>query len=354
MKNHMKSIISLATLAIALNASPAQLPQTGAEPGEPTPPKEPPPRPQRPARSVRSESTSSVQLDQAAEQLEAAQMAVAKADMAVGRSWAIAGGAASSASHSLVILKDGSDSKTIEECEEDLNVMARILDKTTSRRTEKGHNAMGIVVHAGVFGESSAPRNLYIDGYGALFFLNVNYPLVAPPAKRTEPEAKEDTNSEWEATRRELSQPSASGFSYNLVPQPSPFGSSPSEEYDAEKVEDLKEALTAALKNATHIRKLKSDETVTVVVTGRSGGPEPKVVTKKISSSTGGGGGGGVSGSGGSVYTDRLAGVIRKAPVPDSRGSKLILRAKKSDLEAVQKIELTPEEFRKKVSIQVY
>jgi len=40
--------------------------------------------------------------------------------------------------------------------------------------------------------------------------------------------------------------------------------------------------------------------------------------------------------------------------VGEGRGSKMILRAKKSDLEALQKEKLTLEEFRKQVSVQVY
>ena len=355
MKNRMKSIISLATLAVALNTAPAQPAHTPAAPSEP-------PRPQRPARPALAESSSSAQFDRAAEQFDAAQMAFAKANTAVEKSWAIAGGGPSSASHSLVIPRDGSDAKTLEDCEEDLNVMARILDKAASRRPDKGRNAMGISVYGGVFGESGAPRNLYVEGYGALFFLNVNYPLVAPPAKEAEAEPKEDTSSEWEETRRELYQPSSGGPILGEIPIMSRLydtGAGPGQEYDTEKVEDLKQGLIAALKNAAHIRKLKSDETVTIVVTGRSGGPEPKVFMKKSGSGGGGssssssGGGGGGGGSAG--YTDRLAGVIQKVPrVGGGRGSKLILRAKRSDLEALQKDKLTLEEFRKKVSLQVY
>ena len=87
-----------------------------------------------------------------------------------------------------------------------------------------------------------------------------------------------------------------------------------------------------------------------MVVTGRSGGPEPKFVKRQTS---GGGGGGAVSGNNSFRSTDRLQAVISKH-VGEGRGSKMILRAKKSDLDAVQRDKLSLEELRKKVTVQVY
>jgi hypothetical protein len=353
MTTYLKSIIAVATIAFAPLVTFAQ----------PEPPAPPPPPPDQPIpRAVADHSAKAqAQLAQAEEQLEAAQNAFARVGGAPVSAWAYAGGSASSGS-SLVIPKDGSDPKALEECEEDLNVMARIFDKSVNHRGGKSQNAMGIVVHTSLFGGNAAPRNLYIEGYGAIFFMDVNYPLIAPPVKKTEPESKEDTSSEWEQTRRELYRPEHSdpwGQGYSVAPPPS-VGGGPAEEYDADKVEGLKKDLIGALKNAAHIRKLKSDETVTVVVNGRNRGPEPKVMAKRSGSSAGTGGGSFGSGGGsGTVggdprvgYTDRLQALIRK--VPESRGSKMILRAKKSDLEAAQKEKLTPEEFRKKVTVQVY
>jgi uncharacterized membrane protein YgcG len=359
MTNYLKSIIVLGAIAFAPHT-------TFAQPELPPPPDKPTPR------AVTDNSAKAqAQLAQAEDQLEAAQNALARVGSGPNTAWAFGGGNANSDS-SLVIPRDGSDPKAFEECEEDLNVMARILSKSINHRGGKAQNAMGISVHTSLFGGNAVPRNLYIEGYGAIFFLDVNYPLVAPPAKKTEPESKEETSSEWETTRRELYHPDhadpwVQGFSLGA---PSTIGGGPAEEYDADKVEELKKDLIGALKNAAHIRKLKSDETVTVVVNGRSR-PEPKVVMKKSSGSagTGGGGGGGFGGGGGgggfgtsgsgsgssssSRYTDRLVSVISKH-VPEGRSSKLILRAKKSDLEAAQKEKLSPDEFRKKVTIQVY
>jgi len=127
-------------------------------------------------------------------------------------------------------------------------------------------------------------------------------------------------------------------FDLNLRGVPG-FGG-PAEEYDSDKVADLKRDLTTALKNAAHIRKLKSDESVTVIISGRSPGAESRVVRKV------GGGGGGAG--------DRAPVAIAKAAASDSRGTRLILRARKADVDAFQKDKLSLEDFRKKVTTIEY
>ena len=221
--------------------------------------------------------------------------------------------------------------------EEDLKVMARILEKAASGRDDKHPHAMGIAIQNG-FGSSSAPRNLYIEGHGALFFMNANFPLL-PQGKSSDTEPKEKTSTEWEEARRELSQPHGSGF---FEFKTANFGSQ-AEEYDADKVEDLKRDLTAALKNAAHMRNLKSDETITVVVFGRGSGGHAKTVKKSA-----GGGGSGGGGSGRTIYAFSGSGG------GDSRGTKLIIRARKSDIDSFQKDKLSAEDFRKKVTTIVY
>lgn len=258
------------------------------------------------------------------------------------------GGRAASAG-TLLIPKESADSKALAETEQDLNIMAHILDKAASQRQKKTDHAMGIILH-GPFGPAASARNIYLEGYGALFLLDVNFPLVPPPAKEEATQPREETSSEWEDAKRELYQP-GKGWELNtklwaldLARQglAQNIGGA-AEDYDADKVETLKKDLIGALKNAAHIRRLKPDETLTVVVTGRGAIPAPKVLTRKSSSGSGGGGGA----RGGSTTS-----VIRVAGV-HSGAAKLIFRAKKSDIDAVQKEKLTLEEFRKKVSVLV-
>lgn len=243
----------------------------------------------------------------------------------------------------LIIPKEASDPKGLADAEEDLNVMARILEKAATGREAKNRQAMGIWVH-GAFSSSSVPKNLYIEGHGALFFLNVNFPLLPPATKTSDTEAKDKTSTEWEDARRELYRAPGSGFEpfeFHMKNVPG-FGESV-EAYDSDKVEDLKRDLIAALKNAAHIRNLKSDETVTVVVSGRGPGSEGRVFRKTPA-----------AGGGGGRTAARAPLAIYKGATGDAQGTRLILRARKSDVDAFQKDKLNLEEFRKKVSAITY
>jgi hypothetical protein len=248
----------------------------------------------------------------------------------------------------LVIPKEASDAKSLGEVEEDLGVMAHILDKAVSSG-DKAARAMGIAVFS-KFPGAAAPQNLYVEGHGAIFLLDVNYPLLPPPAKEAKDEAKEPVNNEWEEARREMARPGKG------QPGDNPFAifeeryggdawnvKLPSAEYDADKVEDLKKDLIGALKNAANIRRLKSDETVTVVVTGAEAG----VVTKAFKST---------SGKPGSSKTERVvvakSSAGERARVADS--AKLIIRARKADAEAFQNGKLDFDAFRKKVTVLIY
>jgi hypothetical protein len=247
---------------------------------------------------------------------------------------------ASSAGRALIIPKEDADPKDFAEIEEDLNVMARILEKAAGGRDEQNRHAMGIAVYTSFIGAPQSLKNLRIEGYGALFFLNVNFPLLPPPTKAQEAEAKDKTSTEWEAARRELYRPPGAGFDLGVW-KAQTLGDTGAE-YDADKVEDLKRDLIAALKNAAHIRQLKSDETVTVVVSGRGPGAGGKYM-KRVTWPSGGGGGIG----------DRTPLAITKA-ASDGQGTRLILRARKADIDAFQKDQTSLEDFRKKVTAIVY
>ena len=113
---------------------------------------------------------------------------------------------------------------------------------------------------------SGGVKNLEIDGFGAVFLLNVNFPLVGPVAKPSEGVTNEVSNSTWDEARRELYGPPPGAENDAFV--------EPREEYDSKRVEKLKGTLLEALKNASNMRNLKPNETVTVVVTGGGvGGP---------------------------------------------------------------------------------
>ena len=267
------------------------------------------------------------------------------------RAIALTGGARKGgAGRALIIPKDASDVKSLAEVEEDMNVMAHILDKAVSEDRKSGR-AMGIPLYGRVGWGGTSPQNLFIEGSGALFFLNVNYPLQPAPAKDGSTEAKEKPASEWETAKKEMTAPRGGGadnffafggnFDHTFV-----WEGGSSAPYDAEKVEDLKADLIPTLKNAANIRKLKSDETVTVVVTGTSALPEGKTIKTKNEDELA------------RRYGEEFVrGTVRdsaksaeRAPAP----AKLVLRVKKSDADAFQNGKLNLDDFKKKVTVLNY
>jgi hypothetical protein len=152
--------------------------------------------------------------------------------------------------------------------EEDLNVMSRILEKAaqSDATPARGPRAMGIEL---VLGVGSGPvRTLYLDGYGALFMVNVGFALLpAATADDTDPdEPKSETETIWEQTRQEMyGNPRSPDSVVTFVGGPELIEGQP---YDAEKVEALRTSLIEALKNATNFRQLADGESVTVCVTG--------------------------------------------------------------------------------------
>ena len=116
---------------------------------------------------------------------------------------------------------------------------------------------MGIAL---VFGLGERPvRSQYLDDYGALFMVDVNFPLLPLPSIETNlvENAKPATASTWEQAWQEL---------YGAPRPPEPtlgIAWTPEDRteqaFDAEKVERLRQSLFEAIKNAANIRQLTAD-----------------------------------------------------------------------------------------------
>ena len=157
---------------------------------------------------------------------------------------------------------------------EDMNVMSRILDKQlarsrlarspgynpySSRRPTLGDLPLVGGMFRGLGGQDGhATEVIYLEGFGAIFLMGVDLPLIAPP-KADEKKTKESADSVWAETRQEIYMPDAVKKSKQTPP---------AEQYDAEKVEKLKRTLTDTLKHAANIRALKPDQRVIVTVIG--------------------------------------------------------------------------------------
>lgn len=261
---------------------------------------------------------------------------------------------------SLVVRSGAMEPRTQGDLEEDLTIMTHILDKAVAERSPDeqsfGHVAMGINV-AFVPGEGPT-RSIYVDGYGALFFLNVNFPLLPPPVEKNVEKETAPKDSTWEEAREEVYGHSVKSWSPG-----------PQVEYDAAKVTALTNAVLDALKNAANVRSVRLDESITVCVIGAPlRGPVRVVTNSGGGGGFGGGGGtqsfggapgaggfGGMSSSGGSSDSVETF-WVSNGDNDDAPGNKttLTIRVKKADCVAFANGNLTTEEFRKRAVITIY
>jgi len=263
-------------------------------------------------------------------------------------------GHAVKAARSVVIESREPDPNAIATVEEDLNVMSRILEKAISPSQDETKRVMGIEVHS-LFGPAAGARNLYLEGYGAIFLLNVDFPLLAPPEGKTEPKAKEPASTEWEDARQEI-------YGNPLQRQSelswARTARGKAEPYDPEKVEDLKTSLFDGLKNATHIRSLKPDEAIVVVVTGPGTTGQgalrdlPFVGNLFRPPTT-------PSTTGQGARANKAGGLARagreRSTTAASRGETIMtVRVKKADVDAFAQGKLDANDFRKKAKLFVY
>lgn len=257
---------------------------------------------------------------------------------------------------SLVIRSSNMAPRAQSDLEEDMTIMAHILEKAVAEQfadDQPGRVAMGINVSF-VPGEGPT-RNLYLDGYGAVFFLNVNFPLLPPPVEKNVEKERPPADSTWEEARAEVyGQPGAKSWASHP-------------EYDATKVAALKKVLLDSLKNASNIRSVRLDESITVCVIGAPSGAPVRVTTSSsgggfghsVGSGGGGGGGGfgafgGGGGGGGSGGEQNVW--VTTSGNDDAPGNKttLTIRVKKADCEDFGNGKVTADEFRNRAAITIY
>jgi len=228
----------------------------------------------------------------------------------------------------LIVSVSSPDEKSVATLEEDISVMARILEKSIDRGEEGDRKAMGI--HLFTLGQGGrGARNMYFEGHGAIFLLNVNMPLLPAGANNESEEKQASGNSTWEQARNEL-------FGGEGEGKPAPKESR-LQPFSQKRYDDLKNGLLEALKNATHIRGLKEDEFVTIVVQGPAGDATGRPVNSM------------------GTREGRFESFVFSGPAPlIGPRSTLTLRAKKSDIDAFAKGDLPAAAFRKKINTATY
>jgi hypothetical protein len=210
----------------------------------------------------------------------------------------------------------------IETAAKDLNIMCRIFEKELglSGRTVTTvgdyyllSDALGRALgpyNVGQPGQSPTSgektrqtRSIYLEGYGAVFFVKVGFPLTPPPQMEgPDKETEADVDPVWRQAEQELYEPLKLKLRREAV--------SAAEKYDEAKVESLKQKLIRTLKHSANIRSLKPDEQLIVTACG------PQLTS--------------------------------------GRAKVLSIRAKKSDIDAFAKDKVDLNQFRKKVQILVY
>jgi hypothetical protein len=184
--------------------------------------------------------------------------------------------------------------------------------------------------------DSRVTKVIYLDGFGVLFFMDVDFALVGPPKSPqvNEPnEPKEQVDTIWKQAEQELYAPSRASRSRRRT-------NHSEQQYDAGKVELLKKNLVETLKHAANIGALKANESVILTISGK--------ITSPTTVLAGGNPAGWNFSSGRWIYTSNES---KDAAYPWFPPSVLTIRAKKSEIDAFSKGELDFDAFYSRVQI---
>ena len=224
----------------------------------------------------------------------------------------------------LILPADDASSESISGLREELAIMARLFAKAADPENGK-RNAFRVDLWQFGLGKGRDLDALYLDGYGAVFLLAVDFPLVdAPKAAEKKDAAKADKDAAWEQARRELTG-KGDDLSDDLErdddPEPAKF--------DAEKVSGLRKRLAETFRHAANLKSVKAGEQIVVQVVGK-----------------------GTRASHGSLRIDPTTGIPNNPhPSDNPTSATLTLRAKRSDVDAFAAGRLSAEEFGKKLTV---
>jgi hypothetical protein len=214
------------------------------------------------------------------------------------------------------------DAQTAAQLIEDLSIMGRIIERSMANSTEStDSDALNLYRRmqfdawgaggSAFFSSPGRARPLYVAGYGALFFVRVDFPLLSPPQTAEKEPAKDESDVVWAETRRSILEPETSRA-------PGPRDDETAVPYNRARVDALKSALTTTMKHARNIRGLDADEWLTIVVQGTAGRTEASATTTI------------------------------------GNGSTLTLRVKKSDADLYAKGQLAPTQFEQRLQVVSY
>ena len=152
---------------------------------------------------------------------------------------------------------------------ENMQTMALILKKKLDLDSPSGaygiwsSNQNQILNLAG----SDDIQTIYLQGYGALFLMTVDYPLLAPVEKKVEPKEKAGDDV-WEKARQEIKSGKQGIFSIAQDKFLLSTSEKSAQKYNQEKVENLKQTLLESLRHAGNMGHVDDSEWITIHVTG--------------------------------------------------------------------------------------
>ncbi len=240
----------------------------------------------------------------------------------------------------LVIPAQEMTPETYDRIVDDLSIMNRIIEKSTRPMGDAGGIYGAVLARPGdiatpriLRASGGRPKPMFIGGYGAVFSLGVDFPLLPPPEAPEPNQVAEKTDPTWAQAQRELQDPQAA-----LRLQRGP---SQGRAYRAEAVEVLRSTLIGLLKHATNIRDLGPEAWLTILVQGpaptaQAGAPDSAPAAAAAY--------GGVS-----PYEQHQILVL---PGMRSEGRTLLtLRAKKADIDQYAKGQFDDTQFQQRVQI---
>ncbi|UCD49165.1 MAG: hypothetical protein JSW27_16730 [Phycisphaerales bacterium] len=284
--------------------------------------------------------------------------------------------AAPSGTEVLVIPASQIDPKGLAEIKEDMQVMVHILREMLS----EPRTILGILYDYGdIFGNSDRrTQAFYLEGYGALFVMKVDFPFSFPAAGEPKDESEQAVDPVWQRARQRLRSPGTRRA----------YGLAADEEMSFEQ---FKADLLQTLKHAANIRHIDPNENVILTIIGQDAGGRSDFsgAGGAFPGATGGAfGGSSYSVSGGSfglgggstyatsrTYASSSAAPGAQTPARDPYGNVkgeplgdviyqsqpapiattvLTIRAKKSDIDAFSQGDIDFETFQQRVKVLSY
>jgi hypothetical protein len=248
----------------------------------------------------------------------------------------------------LVIPSEQTKTEDLLTINEDMSVMSRIFEKNIEQDRISTARSSMFVSRNDPFsmllgGSRGGIQSIYLQGFGALFLMKVDFPLTPSPDMQDdekEIQTAEEGDPVWQQMKQEMYEPDKVDRRRRT--------DRPEEKYDAEKVENLKTILIQTLKHAANIRSLKPGESVILTVTG-SGEAAGTIITSER-----------IPGGNQVLRTERVGDgntrtrIVQGTSLDDigsSSPSILVIRTKKSDIDQFAKGDLNFDQFRQRVQL---